>query len=221
MNKIPFEYKTIMPGSKKDGGSKSETYVKSVNPNGKVPALQDGDFVLFESNAIMQYIAEKYKLTQVWPADDIKKRALVAQWMHWHHTSSRETTIGVFAPLVRPDLARSFTPEFLSQKRAVIKVATKTLEDQLSKTPYLTGSTMTLADLCVFQDVGQFSPTGHGLKGYDFTPYPNVVKWMQRMEAQPCYNESWEMVAQLKPVFESAAEATKIQANLWEVVFKF
>ena len=187
--------------------------MKNFNPTGRIPVLKDGDFVLFESNAILQYICEKYGFDDLYPKNP-QQRALVSQWLHWHHTASREFTVAYFAPTVRKDLAKVFTPEFLAPKRAAIKGALKVLEAQLQKTRFLVGSAPTIADLCVFQDIGQFSPHGLGLGGFDFTPYPAVDKWMARMEQLPGYKESHELLVSMKPLFEKAVDASKTQSKM-------
>ena len=73
---LKYEYKTI--DIQKD--SKTEWYMK-IHPAGKVPALDDDGFVLFESNAMMTYLADK-KPGNLFPKD-AKKRAIVNQWVEF------------------------------------------------------------------------------------------------------------------------------------------
>ncbi|MEO1180824.1 MAG: glutathione S-transferase family protein, partial [Cyanobacteria bacterium J06636_28] len=53
----------------------------ALNPTGRIPVLQDGDFVLWESNAIMQYLASQVS-TPLWP-DDAQQRADIMRWQSW------------------------------------------------------------------------------------------------------------------------------------------
>jgi glutathione S-transferase len=211
IKQVPFEYISVMPGGRKQGGSREAGFVEKFNPAGQVPVIKDGDFVLYESNAILIYLAEKYQWTDVYPADP-QKRAAVNQWMHWHHQNSREVTLGHFAPVMRPDLAKAFTADILSQKRARTKATLQQMQTQLSKTPFLAGDHFTLADICCFADIGQFSPRQLGI--VDFSPFPDVEQWMKRMEALPAYEESHELLQTIKPRFEKAVQASKTQSKM-------
>ncbi len=81
-NNIQYEPKMV---DLVTGQHRTEAFLK-INPNGRIPVLVDGDFILYESNSIMQYIAEKFGLTQMYPTD-LKQRAKVNQWLNWFHTN--------------------------------------------------------------------------------------------------------------------------------------
>src|SRR5689334_875510 len=63
------------------GGSQTPEF-KKLNPNGKMPVLEDGDFVLWESNAILQYLASKRPDSGMFPTDP-RRQADVARWQFW------------------------------------------------------------------------------------------------------------------------------------------
>jgi glutathione S-transferase len=63
------------------GEHKTEAYL-AINPNGKVPTMVDGDFVLWESRAIMRYLASLKPDAGLYP-DDNKQRAIIDQWSNW------------------------------------------------------------------------------------------------------------------------------------------
>ena len=70
--------------------TQGEAYRK-LNPNSKYPVLSDGDFVLYESHAIMKYLVESYKATAdstLYPSE-LRSRAVLDQIMDWHHTNLR------------------------------------------------------------------------------------------------------------------------------------
>ncbi len=71
---IPYEYHQVAFGSADEGGTQSDTY-KKLNRQGKVPTIIDGDFVLTESAAILNYIAKKSQHKNLIPADDTLERA--------------------------------------------------------------------------------------------------------------------------------------------------
>ena len=64
------------------GGEQRQPAFLKINPNGKLPALQDGDFVLWESGAIIQYLAAQKPGNSLWPADN-RVRADITRWQLW------------------------------------------------------------------------------------------------------------------------------------------
>ncbi|MGI9333231.1 MAG: glutathione S-transferase, partial [Gammaproteobacteria bacterium] len=59
---------------------------RAMNPNGRVPTLRDGDLVLWESNAIVRYLCERYSHGELSPRDP-GERAVADQWMDWQQTT--------------------------------------------------------------------------------------------------------------------------------------
>ncbi len=78
----------------------------ALNPNGLVPVIRDGDFVLWESHAILRYLAAKHGRDDLLPADPAS-RAIVEQWMEWYSTDVGKSFNYAFHGLVRkaPDFA--------------------------------------------------------------------------------------------------------------------
>lgn len=118
-----------------------------MNPNGKVPTLVDGSNPpLWESGAILRYLANTYAPDSFWPADPVA-RALVDQWAEWSKINFTLSFTGpVFwrvvrtAPSQRDHSAIKNALELLDQKLDIA-------EAQLQKAPYLAGQTLTLADI--------------------------------------------------------------------------
>ena len=100
------------------GAQKDPAYL-ALNPNGRVPTLADGDFILWESNAIMQYLAGKKPGNSLWPVDD-RARADVSRWQFWqafHWT--RATGTLVWENMVKRFLnAGAPDPAFLPEEAA-------------------------------------------------------------------------------------------------------
>ncbi|MEM6310781.1 MAG: glutathione S-transferase family protein [Pseudomonadota bacterium] len=119
---------------------------RAMNPSGMIPVLQDGDLTLFESAAIIRYLANTYGTPDFWPTDP-GARAKVDQWAEWAKQNVANKFTGpVFwrvvrtpAPLRDPDAIRAGV-EHLSRS---LRVA----EDQLIKTEWLTGDTLTPGDI--------------------------------------------------------------------------
>ena len=129
------------------GDQRKPEYLK-INPNGVMPSLEDGDFVLWESDAIMQYLCSKKPGQTLWPSDP-KAQADVSRWQCWElaHWSQACGTL-IFENLVKgmfgagpPDPARVADGEARVQKYAQV------LDDHLRGRKFLTGDTLTLADV--------------------------------------------------------------------------
>ncbi|MFA9469427.1 MAG: glutathione S-transferase family protein [Deltaproteobacteria bacterium] len=139
----------------------------ALNPNGKVPTLVDGDTVLWESNAIMCYLAGRGD-TELWPKS--AKRYDILRWMFWesnHLTSA---------------LNRLFFQKFFNRDnpdQGVIDRATKdfrkyaeVLDAQLANNAHVTGDTLTLADFAIGVSFGYIQPLELPVEGLD-----NIHRW--------------------------------------------
>ena len=82
----------------------------SLNPNSLVPVIKDGDFVLWESNSIIRYLASRYAGEALYPTDPVK-RARIDQWMDWQATDLNWSWSYAFLGLVRKSLAHQVPDE--------------------------------------------------------------------------------------------------------------
>lgn len=97
---LPFEIVLVNPGSKSAKGSRHPNFL-AMNPQGTIPTIKDDDgHVLWESNAILTYLAQKHGWTDLYPAD-LRRRSLVDQYLHWHHRNAREASLRLAAPNFR------------------------------------------------------------------------------------------------------------------------
>jgi len=139
----------------------------ALNPNGKVPTLVDGDTVLWESNAIMCYLAGKGD-TELWPKS--AKRYDILRWMFWE--SNHLTNA----------LNRLFGQKFFNRDnpdQGIIDHATKdfrkyaeVLDAQLANNAHVTGDTLTLADFAIGVCFGYIQPLELPVEGLD-----NIHRW--------------------------------------------
>ena len=156
--------------------SKTPEYL-AINPNGRVPALVDGDLVLFESMAINLYLARTYG-GGLYP-DNAPDEARACQWSVWG--------ISEIEPLqMQIVVQKFFTPE---EKRdpAVIARAAKGLErpfqvldDALADKPYLIGDAFSVADLNVAAVMLILNMVQH-----DYSAFPNARRWADACYARP------------------------------------
>jgi len=151
-----------------------------INPNGRIPALDDDGLVLFESLAINLHLARKYDGGKgLWPkSQDDQSRAI--QWSIWAMTELEPPVMAVLQN-------RVFLPE-PQRNEAVAKAGEATLarplgvlESALSGRPYLLGDGFSVADLDVHAVLG-LAPTFGKMK---FDATPNVAAWLKRCGERP------------------------------------
>lgn len=119
---------------------------RALNPNAMVPVIRDGDFVLWESNAICRYLAAKHQRHDLLPLEPAL-RAIVEQWMDWQATELNNSWRYAFMALVRKSPAHT-DPNAIAAGITAWNRHMAILEAQLSRTgAYVTGKTFTLADV--------------------------------------------------------------------------
>ena len=121
----------------------------AMNPNGKVPTLVDGDLNLWESRAIMQYVASK-KPSAFWPNDE-KRRADIARWQFWETAHlSRGTTVYAFENLFKKMFYKQDAdPAALAVGDKEWKLYAPVLNAQLESRKFVCGDEVTLADFSI------------------------------------------------------------------------
>ena len=176
---IPLDFELV---DLTKGGSHKPEFL-SLNPTGRTPVLVDGNFKLWESTAIMQYIAS-LKPNTLWP-DNARIRADIARWNSWNlvHWSKDGCEPLLFQRLVKRLLNLGPPDEAVVAKglEAFNKEA-RVLEAHLTTQPYLAGTDVTLADFSVA------APLFHA-KAADFPlcPYARVQEWFGRVASLPCW----------------------------------
>jgi len=166
-----FKHVTV---SSLDGSTRTPEYLAK-NPNGKVPLLEldDGRFIA-ESNAMLLYLAEN---TRYLPKDAYE-RALVYQWLFFEQYSHEPYVAVRRALMVYPERARDATPERLASTLVGGEKALGVMEEQLKKTPFLVGDSLTVADIALYA----YTHEAHR-GGFDMARYPAVNAWLARVAA--------------------------------------
>jgi glutathione S-transferase len=126
------------------GGNKESPYLK-LNPNGLVPTIKDGDFILWESNSIVRYLTEKYgrgKLTCATP----EERANCNRWMDWQLTTVGPAMAPLFWGWIRTP-AEKRDPAALENGRLKAAHAWRILNDYLEGKAYVAGKEFTMGDI--------------------------------------------------------------------------
>ena len=119
----------------------------AINPNGKVPSLVDGNRTLWESTAIMAYLASK-KDTALWPKND--DRYTIMKWMSWQSCHFAPAVGGIIGEVIfKPMRGGSPDQSVIDKYMADFRTYASILNGELEKGEFLVGNELTLADLAV------------------------------------------------------------------------
>jgi glutathione S-transferase len=158
----------------------------ALNPNKKMPVLDDDGFVLWESNAILQYLALKKPESGLWPADS-KGQADVLRWLlweaaHWSPACSIFVLERVIKKLVgqgEPDPAEVAKGEKHFQQFAEV------LNAHLTGRQWLVGTTLTIADFAVGGSLVMAKAAQ-----YPVAPYTEIARWYGALAALPAWKKA-------------------------------
>jgi glutathione S-transferase len=165
------------------GGDNHSESFHALNPNEKVPVLRDGDFLLWESSAIMWYLAERHGDTPLWPRDG-RRRADIAKWQLWQAAHLSPAADGLmYERMVRPMLGQTADAAHLAALTTSFHRWCDVLDGALARTPMLTGPDFTCADIAVATALMWSAPVGMPLERH-----APVVDWLARVHARP----SWQ-----------------------------
>ena len=182
---VEFEYLDFF-----DGDLKKPDYL-GINPNGMVPTLRDGDFVLWESNVIMQYLADKVPGNTLFPKDE-KTRADIVRWQCWElaHYNKAFGALA-FETVAKPKfMGATPDPGTVSWSKNELSRYAPVLESHLNSRTHLIDKGVTLADYSLIH-VEMFKEA----IPFDWSPYPNINKYYERMRAVP----HWVKTAPVSP----------------------
>ncbi len=156
---VPYEYVQL----DMEAGEHRQQVFLGINPMGKVPAIVDGELQLWESGAILLYLADKY--------GGVSSPEERAQWAQWSLFANATLGPGVFVEANRErEMPRLMTP----------------LDEIFSKQPFLLGDSFTVADVAV----GSYLNYIPIMLKLDLSDYPHVVKYMQRIAERPAFQKT-------------------------------
>ena len=148
----------------------------TINPNNKIPALEDGNLVLFESLAINLHIAKKAG-APLMPAGDDESRVL--QWTLWCATEAEPHVMRwSYNAYLKPEAERVAAEAAAGKEALDARLAV--LERELAGRPFLVGNAFTVADLNLASVL-----YGSWLNGYDYAPFPKVKAYLDACLTRP------------------------------------
>jgi glutathione S-transferase len=168
------------------GEQKAEPFI-SINPNASLPALVDGDFVLWESNAIMQYAADKAGNHVVYPRD-LKVRADINRWMLWESSAWFPSCyVFLVENCVKPLLGGQPDPAVLDAQAAQFHKLAGILDARLAKSAWVAGAGPTIADIALAAPMHL-----HGWQRLPLGDHRNLKRWLtDNVESLPCWKKTW------------------------------
>jgi glutathione S-transferase len=120
---------------------------RALNPNGLVPTIEDDGFTLWESNAILRYLASKAGADTLYPTA-LQARAEVERWLDWQATTLQPALSPAFHGLVRTPAAER-NPAAIEAARQKTEILLPILEARLAASRFVAGDAFTLADIAV------------------------------------------------------------------------
>lgn len=162
------------------GGTTSPEFL-AMNPNARVPVLQDGSNPpMFESAAILRYLANTYAPEAFWPADPIA-RATVDQWAEWAKLNVALALIPVFWGVVRTPAAQR-NPQTIAQDIADLEKNLAIAEARIAAHPWLVGEDFTLADIAFGTPLFRYYTMDIARK-----PLPALRRYYERLCSRPAF----------------------------------
>jgi len=152
----------------------------AMNPNRRVPTLQDGTFTLWESNVIVRYLAAKHGAGALWPME-LEKRAVAEQWMDWQQTTLLPDMRTVFWGLVRTEPDKTDRAK-IDAAVENLKPLWERLNQHLSKRLFVAGDEFTMGDI----PVGAMCHRYHAL-GVGRAAAESLSAWYERLKQRPAY----------------------------------
>ena len=166
---LPYE---IVPIDTRKGEQHAPAFLK-INPNAKTPALVDGDVTVFDSTAILFYLAEK---TGLFLPAETKARSEVIQWLMWQMggLGPMQGQANVFHRYF-PERIASVTQRYQDETKRLFGVMDRRLADR----PFLAGD-YSIADMACLPWVRQ-----HDWSGVSIDDLPNLKRWLAEVSARP------------------------------------
>lgn len=153
---------------------------KKINPTGKVPALIDGDFCVWDSHAIAIYLVEKYARDDSLYPKDLKQRTLVNTRLFFDASQLFQRLYEILIPLYFGQM-KEVPPKKVEETHLAYEVLEGFLKDGNS---FVVGNSLTIADLSIWATLLSF----RFLVPIDEEKFPMLSKWLERMNSRPTYD---------------------------------
>jgi glutathione S-transferase len=151
---------------------------RRMNPNAKVPSIDDGGFVLWESNVIVRYLCAKHSHGSLYPSA-LRERFDAERWMDWQQTTLNPAARDAFWQLIRTPAAQR-DDALVAKSIAATEPLLAMLDEHLASRPFITGERFTMADIPIACDVHRYwsLPREHA-------PHAKLERWYAEVTKRP------------------------------------
>ena len=159
----------------------------AMNPNSKMPVLEDDGYVLWESNAILFYLACKKPQSGLWPSD-VKRQADVLRWLAWESAHWDAESVGMvgYEKISKGVLGLGpAEPAFIARGQQNFDRFASVLNQHLTGRKWLTGNDLTIADF----SVGAMVSVAERLQ-LPVAKFPEITRWYDRLASLPAWQAS-------------------------------
>jgi glutathione S-transferase len=179
---IPFEEEIVDLLS---GANEKQEFKDKYNPTGQVPIVCDGAFVVWESSAIAFYLNEKFKAPANWLGADVRQRATIQQYCHWHSTFLRRGAGAFFFTHFAECIwgKQDYTKE-ITKGRYILDESLVYLDAWLAKNKYLCGGEISFADLLAYHELVSHV-AGKIVSDPEWKKFPRIKQWYDVISVRP------------------------------------
>ena len=159
------------------GVVKTPAYM-ALNPNSQIPVMDDGNYVLWESNVITRYLCARHSAGNFYPSD-LQERFDAERWMEWQQTMVNPASRNSFWHLIRLPVGQR-DPALIAQSNAAVELLMAMLDAHLANRSFMVGESFTMADI----------PLGCEVQRWFGLPQtrerrPNIERWFATLLARP------------------------------------
>ena len=184
MEELGLEYKLELFQREPNGAAPQP--LKEIHALGKAPAIRDGDTVLAESGAIVDYIVHRHGGGRLAVQPEA---AGYARYLYWLHFAEGSLMSLMLIALVLSRVSEAGASPVTARIRERMKQMLLFVDAELGSGPWFAGADFTAADVMM---VFPFT-TMRLFLDYDLAPYPNILAYLQRIEARPAYRKAMSL----------------------------
>ena len=151
---------------------------RALNPNGLVPLIDDGGFVLWESNAIVRYLCARHSAGKLYP-EELPARFVAEQWMDWQQTTLNPAGRDAFIQWIRTPAAQR-NSALISASVAATEPLLDLLDQHLARSPFMAGEHFTMADIPIGCEMHRW----WGLP-QERPARPSLERWYRTVSTRP------------------------------------
>ncbi|XP_009796155.1 glutathione S-transferase T1-like [Nicotiana sylvestris] len=210
LNGIEFEE---VPIELSKGQHRSPEFAE-INPMKQVPAIVHGSFTLFESHAILRYLASAFpEVADHWYPSDLQKRAKIESVLDWHHSNLRRGSVGyVLNSTLAPALGLPLNPQAAAEGEKILSASLAKIDTywlQKDGSFLLGNSQPSIADLNLVCEIMQLEFVDEKDRDRILSPHKNVLKWIDDVKSAtaPHFDEIHATLFKVKEIFQKQPSA--------------